>query len=371
METNKTVPNKIYKQNESKLDDVGVWTADEIAKVVSAQDPKISEKQTSQILKIVESKDPRISNLSKNRISEKQLIGLLMDITDNELSDDKVKNLEAHQKILAIIRAEASTKAQKAIFQQCLKFATKTLNQIAMNRSKHRILQTRNFLVKKYIMDQPQILALFDSIGFKVDGTNRILSISDELAKNLESSSVLSDIEQTLHQLETNQISKTKCRGNCEKLTTAENSGYCPKCNLKRSSQETSITPKMTFCKKNCGFFGSEKTFGMCSRCYRLSKNKKTKRKSIDQKCKSALFRMGLLHWWRHLVQTDQTNMNRCWKCNKKIGFMAIRCQCRYYFCTQHRSTLDHDCPVNYKKRFEKKLLRNNPQITSEKVNKV
>lgn len=71
-----------------------------------------------------------------------------------------------------------------------------------------------------------------------------------------------------------------------------------------------------------------------------------------------------------NLEKSDiQINIFRCMLCNKKIGLLGIQCKCKYYFCTEHRYSDDHNCMFDYK-TFSKELLKNNnPQIIQPKIN--
>jgi len=368
METDEALT-KIFEANKNPLASENIWSLDNIAKIISDQNSKakISDKQTAQILKVIESEDPRILNLSKLKISEKQLINIILDIVNNEITNNGDGELKQYQKILAEICDDPSK-----TLKQSLKFTLKSFESAAQNKPKSRTLQTKNFLVKKHVLDEPLIMKLFSSIGFKHVENNKTLVLQPEAADLLKKTNIVEDVRRSLAQFDTTKMNrKTKCKGNCGMFGDTKHDGYCSMCNLQRVSENASSPPKMTFCVQNCGFFGSEKTFGLCSSCFKQKKNAKNSKKTLEQKCRSALFRMGLLHWWSRLVRTDQQNRSRCWKCNKKIGLMAIRCECRYYYCAKHRSMLDHDCPVDYKKRFEKKLLKENPLIRSKKVDQV
>lgn len=59
---------------------------------------------------------------------------------------------------------------------------------------------------------------------------------------------------------------------------------------------------------------------------------------------------------------------NRCKECNKKIPISAPKCQCGNFFCSIHRYTDTHKCPIDYKTLGKNKILKENPKIKSNKL---
>ena len=71
-----------------------------------------------------------------------------------------------------------------------------------------------------------------------------------------------------------------------------------------------------------------------------------------------------------NLEKSDiQINTCRCMSCNKKIGLLGIQCKCKYYFCTKHSFSNNHNCTFDYK-TYSKELLKNiNPPVIQSKIN--
>jgi len=59
------------------------------------------------------------------------------------------------------------------------------------------------------------------------------------------------------------------------------------------------------------------------------------------------------------------------WKCNKKLGVSGIECRCGYVFCGAHRYAGEHDCRFNYVREQQRKLLRENPALKRDKMDKL
>eukprot|EP00164_Ancoracysta_twista_P004562 GFYU01006156.1.p1 GENE.GFYU01006156.1~~GFYU01006156.1.p1 ORF type:complete len:204 (+),score=32.21 GFYU01006156.1:85-696(+) len=66
-----------------------------------------------------------------------------------------------------------------------------------------------------------------------------------------------------------------------------------------------------------------------------------------------------------------QKNTSRCFTCNKKIGLTGFHCRCGYFYCGKHRYSDQHECDFDYKTLGEKEILKNNPTVKQEKVQKI
>ena len=61
----------------------------------------------------------------------------------------------------------------------------------------------------------------------------------------------------------------------------------------------------------------------------------------------------------------------KCSKCNKKIGLIVFDCKCNGKFCMNHRFTDKHDCQYDYKIDYLNELIKNNPKISTKKINTI
>lgn len=66
-----------------------------------------------------------------------------------------------------------------------------------------------------------------------------------------------------------------------------------------------------------------------------------------------------------------QTNHNRCWCCNKKVGLLGFKCRCSYTFCASHRQPEEHTCTFDFKAMGRDLLEKNNPSVVAAKVDKI
>jgi hypothetical protein len=69
--------------------------------------------------------------------------------------------------------------------------------------------------------------------------------------------------------------------------------------------------------------------------------------------------------------KSPKSKKPRCFKCNKKLGMYDIRCRCDKAFCALHLSSFDHNCTFDYKGTYETELIKNNPQIVADKLNRI
>lgn len=57
--------------------------------------------------------------------------------------------------------------------------------------------------------------------------------------------------------------------------------------------------------------------------------------------------------------------------CNKIVGLLGFTCKCsENYFCSKHRFPFLHNCKYDYKTEYINKLIKENPKIICEKINK-
>lgn len=72
---------------------------------------------------------------------------------------------------------------------------------------------------------------------------------------------------------------------------------------------------------------------------------------------------------------TDQTAQqkpkNRCHVCNKRVGLTGFECRCGGLYCGEHRYDTAHNCTFDYKTTGREELRKNNPQVISEKIQRI
>lgn len=121
--------------------------------------------------------------------------------------------------------------------------------------------------------------------------------------------------------------------------------------------------------KKDCSFYGRESTEGYCSVCYKRMKKdtnpteeppvKKVKTESPSHSAPQPMVK--------------QTNFNRCWTCNKKVGILGYKCKCEYAFCAKHRLPEMHECNIDFVKIGRENLTKqmSDYSVENKKIDKI
>ena len=66
-----------------------------------------------------------------------------------------------------------------------------------------------------------------------------------------------------------------------------------------------------------------------------------------------------------------QANPNRCYSCNKRVGFTGFECRCGFVYCATHRHANKHACSFDFKAMGRDAVAKANPAVIAEKVDKV
>jgi hypothetical protein len=120
---------------------------------------------------------------------------------------------------------------------------------------------------------------------------------------------------------------------------------------------------KCVECKVN---YGSDERKGMCSVCFKESKNKEAVKEEIKlketteetRKDEEAIIKENK-DVAMEVSKPVQTNPLACWKCDKKVGYLGFKCKCGYVYCGTHRHFSDHGCDFDYKSYDRNKLIKN------------
>ena len=100
-------------------------------------------------------------------------------------------------------------------------------------------------------------------------------------------------------------------------------------------------------CVKGCGFYGSNKKNGYCSRCY----------ESLTDITKPVLSEIKM--------------KKRCEECKRKVGINGFLCKCNKIFCARHRLPFEHNCTFDHVAQEKKKIEKSNPKIVKQKFEKI
>lgn len=70
-------------------------------------------------------------------------------------------------------------------------------------------------------------------------------------------------------------------------------------------------------------------------------------------------------------ITNKKKHKNRCKECNKKIKMMSFECKCGNFYCSKHRSNFDHKCSYDWKQDKLNELIKNNPKVSTDKLNRI
>ncbi|CAL4087161.1 unnamed protein product [Meganyctiphanes norvegica] len=62
---------------------------------------------------------------------------------------------------------------------------------------------------------------------------------------------------------------------------------------------------------------------------------------------------------------------NKCHMCKKKVGLTGFTCRCGGLYCSVHRYSNEHQCTFDYREHGAEEIRRNNPVIKGEKIQKI
>ncbi|KAJ4872996.1 Zinc finger A20 and AN1 domain-containing stress-associated protein 5 [Raphanus sativus] len=138
------------------------------------------------------------------------------------------------------------------------------------------------------------------------------------------------------------------------------------------------LTP--TLCSNNCGVTANPATNNMCQKCFNASVAGVDSTSTLKRSARSVNLRStpakAVIRRPRETDpvkrdQQQQTMINRCSGCRKKVGLTGFRCRCGDLFCAEHRYSDRHDCSYDYKTAGREAIARENPVVKAAKMVKV
>eukprot|EP00823_Brevimastigomonas_motovehiculus_P005401 TRINITY_DN396_c1_g1_i1.p1 TRINITY_DN396_c1_g1~~TRINITY_DN396_c1_g1_i1.p1 ORF type:complete len:372 (-),score=121.81 TRINITY_DN396_c1_g1_i1:222-1337(-) len=258
-----------------------------------------------------------------------------------------------------------------------------------------RRLRLDNLVVKKFITSVEGASLLLEAVGYKkieIESSGKKLGYFSIEEKEVDSSALSRAVELIQARLEeldkpepsTSSATTTQPKKNivcpCGFWGDEKTEGLCSLCYKKKyfgksveMKEKKKEEPKQCL-GKGCRFFGNEKLRGYCSQCY--SKEKKShpewEKPKWKKRWRATVLKLKAVRRFQlSIIHPVQTEKNRCWLCRRRVGITGIECRCGYIFCGKHRYPDEHNCTFDHKSFHKKKLEKINVEVKGSKFDRI
>ena len=141
---------------------------------------------------------------------------------------------------------------------------------------------------------------------------------------------------------------------------------------MQGNNQKAPVIPSLcVVCQRFCG---APETKGMCSVCYKshlakfLGNEPKVEKAVTEPKPED---KKEEIHETKVSKESKQEDKTRCWACKARVGYLGFTCKCGYTYCAKHRHYDTHGCTYDYKAEAKAKMVKANPTVEAEKLQKL
>ncbi|CAD8204076.1 unnamed protein product [Paramecium octaurelia] len=134
------------------------------------------------------------------------------------------------------------------------------------------------------------------------------------------------------------------------------------------ATQEQSINQEnkqeTRLCSICLAFFGTAATQFYCSKCYQSIIKESNQEIQQQQQIVQENKQQGE-------VVKQKEDPSKCRVCKRKLGIAGIQCKCEAFFCNKHRLPEDHQCTFDHAEKAKQLLIKNNPLVDPQKLEKI